>query len=242
MRAENHDDMGRPHEGRLETESSAGARSGVALECMEENGAGSLLAQILDRNNLNRAYLRVKKNGGAAGIDGMTVDELLPFLKVHGGELVTSIALGKYKPQPVKRVEIPKPDGGKRQLGIPTVVDRTIQLAIAQVLEPIFEPTFSDSSYGFRPNRNAHQAIRQARGYYDEGYTHVVDIDLEKYFDTVNHDLLIEMLREKVKDEKLLSLIRKYLKSDAMEGGLRTATREGTRREATSRRCSPTST
>lgn len=227
--AENHSDMGRPQESRLETESSAGARSCVPLQRMEESGAGSLLVRVLERNNLNRAYMRVKKNRGAPGIDGMTVDEMLSFLQVHGGELVTSIALGVYRPQPVRRVEIAKPDGsGMRQLGIPSVVDRVIQLAIAQVLEPIFEPEFSDSSYGFRPNRNAHQAIRKARECYEAGYRHVVDIDLEKYFDTVNHDLLIEMLREKVKDEQLLSLIRKYLKSGVMMNGLVSMTCEGT--------------
>ena len=227
--AENHGDMGCPQENRLETEGNAGAPSGASLQHMEESGAGALLARVLDRDNLNRAYMQVKKNGGAPGIDGMTVDETLLFLRAHGGELAMSIALGVYRPQPVRRVEIAKSDGsGMRQLGIPTVVDRVIQLAIAQVLEPIFEPEFSDSSYGFRPNRNAHQAIRKAREYYEAGYTHVVDIDLEKYFDTVNHDLLIEMLREKVKDEQLLSLIRKYLKSGVMKNGLVSATQEGT--------------
>ena len=227
-RAENQVNKGCPCEDRLETEGTVGARSGVSLARTEESGAVSLLALVLERNNLNRAYKRVKANKGAPGIDGMTVEELLPFLKAHGGELVASISLGTYHPQPVKRVEIPKPDGGKRQLGIPTMVDRMIQLAIAQVLEPIFEPTFSDSSYGFRPNRSAHQAIRKAKEYYDAGYTCVVDIDLEKYFDTVNHDLLINMLREKVKDEKLISLIRKYLKSGVMLNGVTRPTREGT--------------
>lgn len=228
MRAENQRELGCPREDRLETEGNAEARSGVSLQCMEGSGAGSLLARVLDRENLNRAYKRVKSNRGAPGNDGMTVDELLPFLKAHGGELIVSLSLGTYKPQAVKRVEIPKPDGGKRQLGIPTVLDRMIQLAIAQVLEPIFEPEFSDSSYGFRPNRSAHQAIRRAKGYYDEGYTSVVDIDLEKYFDTVNHDLLINMLRAKVKDEALISLIRKYLKSGVMVNGMTSPTEKGT--------------
>jgi len=177
---------------------------------------------------MNLAYKRVKKNGGAPGVDGMTVDELLPYLKEHGGELVKLIALGVYQPRPVKRIEIPKPDGGTRRLGIPTVVDRVIQLAIAQVLEMIFEPEFSDSSFGFRPGRSAHQAIRRARACCDVGYTSVVDIDLEKYFDTVNHDLLIGMLREKVKDEMLLKLIRRYLKSGVMLDGVVTPTEEGT--------------
>ena len=147
MRAENQI-MGCPREDRLETEGTAGARSVVSQQRMEESGAGTLLARVLDRENLNRAYKRVKAKRGAPGIDGMTVDELFLFLKAHGDELIVSISLGTYKPQPVKRTEIPKPDGGKRRLGIPTVVDRVIQLAIAQVLEPIFEPEFSDSSYG----------------------------------------------------------------------------------------------
>ncbi len=227
MRAENQI-MGCPREDRLETEGTAGARSVVSQQRMEESGAGTLLARVLDRENLNRAYKRVKAKRGAPGIDGMTVDELFPFLKAHGDELIVSISLGTYKPQPVKRTEIPKPDGGKRRLGIPTVVDRVIQLAIAQVLEPIFEPEFSDSSYGFRPKRNAHQAIRRAQAYYDAGYTQVVDIDLEKYFDTVNHDLLINMVREKVKDEQLISLIRKYLKSGVLQDGVESPTEEGT--------------
>jgi retron-type reverse transcriptase len=139
---------GCPCEGRLETESSREARSGVSLKRTENDGAGSWLAKVLDRNNMNRAYKRVKENRGAPGIDGMTVDELLDFLKAHGGELVVSISLGGYEPCPVRRVEIQKPDGGIRELGVPTVVDRLIQLAIAQVLEPIFEAEFSESSYG----------------------------------------------------------------------------------------------
>jgi group II intron reverse transcriptase/maturase len=221
------DNAGCSCECRLETESIRRARSDVSLERTEGNGAGSLLAKVLDRNNLNRAYKRVKENRGAAGIDGMTVDELLDFLKAHGGELVVSISLGGYEPRPVRRVEIPKPDGGTRELGVPTVVDRVIQLAIAQVLEPIFEPEFSDGSYGFRPGRSAHQAIRASREYYDEGYTQVVDIDLAKYFDTINHDLLSYMMCEKVKDESLLSLIRKCLKSGVMLNGVHIPTNKG---------------
>jgi group II intron reverse transcriptase/maturase len=227
QKAENRGKSGCPCEGRLETESVRGAQSGVSLQRCDEDGAESLLVKVLDRSNLNRAYKRVRDNGGAPGIDGMTTDELFKYLKEHGVELIASISLGKYRPQPVRRVEIPKPDGGKRQLGIPTVVDRVIQLAIAQVLEPIFEPEFSDGSYGFRPGRSAHQAIRKARKYYDEGYNRVVDIDLAKYFDTINHDLLINMLREKVKDEKLLSLIRKCLKSGVMFNGVRNRTDKG---------------
>jgi group II intron reverse transcriptase/maturase len=227
MKAENRNEAGCTCEGRLETENDRVARSGASLGRTEGNGAVSLLAKALEGENLNRAYKRVKKNGGAPGIDGMTTGELLEYLRENGKELIESISLGTYKPRPVRRVEILKPDGGIRELGLPTVVDRVIQLAIAQVLEPIFEPEFSGGSYGFRPGHNAHQAIRKAREYYDEGYTEVVDIDLAKYFDTINHDLLINMLREKVRDENLLSLIRKCLKSGVMAGGVYSPTVEG---------------
>ncbi|WP_312811531.1 group II intron reverse transcriptase/maturase [Sedimentibacter sp.] len=211
----------------VETESNKRVRSAVALETEEKNGA-ELLEDILHRNNLNAAWKKVKDNKGAAGIDGMSVDEMLPYLKEHREELLESIRGGFYKPKPVRRVEISKPDGGVRMLGVPTVIDRMIQQAIAQVLEPIFEKTFSDNSYGFRPGRNAHQAIKQARRYYDEGYTRVVDIDLAKYFDTVNHDLLMDMLREQVRDKRVLTLIRKFLKSGIMINGLVNASQEGT--------------
>jgi len=214
-------------EGMVETESNKRVRSAVALETAEKNGT-DLLEDILHRNNLNAAWKKVKDNKGAAGIDGMTVDEMLPYLKEHREELLESIRGGWYKPKPVRRVEIPKPDGGVRLLGVPTVIDRMIQQAIAQVLEPIFEKTFSDNSYGFRPGRNAHQAIKQARKYYDEGYTCVVDIDLAKYFDTVNHDLLMDMLREQVRDKRVLTLIRKFLKSGIMINGLVNTSQEGT--------------
>jgi len=214
-------------EGMVETESNKRVRSAVALETEEKNGA-ELLEDILHRNNLNAAWKKVKDNKGAAGIDGMSVDEMLPYLKEHREELLESIRGGFYKPKPVRRVEISKPDGGVRMLGVPTVIDRMIQQAIAQVLEPIFEKTFSDNSYGFRPGRNAHQAIKQARRYYDEGYTRVVDIDLAKYFDTVNHDLLMDMLREQVRDKRVLTLIRKFLKSGIMINGLVNASQEGT--------------
>ena len=218
---------GYPCEGMVETESSKGARSIASPETAKKNGA-NLLARILHRDNLNAAFKRVKRNGGAAGVDGMTVDEMLPYLKEHGEMLVQSIQGGWYKPKPVRRVEIPKPDGGVRLLGVPTVIDRMIQQAIVQVLQPIFEPTFSVSSYGFRPKRNAQQAIKRAREYYDDGYTQVVDIDLAKYFDTVNHDILIDMVRAEVKDESVIKLIRKFLKSGVMVNGLVSQTTEGT--------------
>lgn len=142
--------------------------------------------------------------------------------------MLTALRSGKYKPKAVRRVEIPKPDGGKRKLGVPTVIDRMIQQAIVQVMQPIYEPIFSDNSYGFRPKRSAHQAISKALEYYNEGYTQVVDLDLAKYFDTVNHDMLIDMLREQIKDERVITLIRKYLKSGVMINGLISPTTEGT--------------
>lgn len=212
----------------LETDSNKGACSITKLERSGKDGAENLLERILDRNNINQAYLRVKRNGGAAGIDGMTVDEMLPYLREHREELLEELYLGKYKPKAVLRVEIPKSDGGKRMLGIPTVIDRMLQQAIVQVLQSIFEPTFSESSYGFRPKRRAGQAIQKAVEYYDDGYTQVVDIDLAKYFDTVNHDILIDMIRVEIKDERVISLIRKYLKSGVMINGLISPTMEGT--------------
>jgi len=220
--------LGCPCEGTLETESDKGVRSIVPPETAERNGAESLLDRILQRHNLNAAYRRVKQNGGAAGVDGMTVEEMLPYLKEHGKELIKSIKSGHYKPKAVRRVEIPKADGGVRKLGVPTVVDRMIQQAVVQVLQPIFELTFSDNSYGFRPKRRAHQAIKRAKEYYEQGYNYVVDIDLAKYFDTVNHDMLISMVREQIKDESVVKLIRKFLKSGVMENGLVSPTTEGT--------------
>jgi group II intron reverse transcriptase/maturase len=228
LREQNTGEAGYPNEGMLETEDNKGARSIASSETAKKNGAGNLLDMILDNDNLNTAYQRVKKNGGAAGVDGMTVDEMYPYLREHGRELVTSIRGGWYKPKPVRRVEIPKPDGGVRLLGVPTVIDRMIQQAILQVLQPIFEPTFSDNSYGFRPGRNAQQAIEKAKKYYDDGYTHVVDIDLAKYFDTVNHDILLEFVRREVKDMSVIRLIRKFLKSGVMANGLYSPTEEGT--------------
>lgn len=186
-----------------------------------------LLEKIISNENLNEAFKRVKKNKGSHGIDKMGVDELLPYLKSHGEELKQSIANGSYKPNPVRRVEIPKDNGKTRPLGIPTVVDRVIQQAISQVLIPIFEKKFSENSYGFRPNRNAHQAILKCKEYMDEGYRWAVDIDLEKYFDTVNHDKLIGLIYKEIKDIRVIGLIRKYLNAGVMEKGLTTVTTEG---------------
>jgi RNA-directed DNA polymerase len=212
----------------VEPESTKGAHSVGILEPVSEDGVENLLERILDRDNLNQAYQRVKSNKGAAGVDGMTTTQLLPYLQEHREELLKSILEGYYKPKPVRRVEIPKPDGGKRMLGVPTVIDRMLQQAIVQVLQPVYEPLFSESSYGFRPSRSAHQAIKQARDYYDAGYNYAVDIDLARYFDTVNHDILIGMLRKTIKDDRVISLIRKFLKSGVMIDGLASPTTEGT--------------
>ena len=193
----------------------------------EEKDGADLLAKVLDRDNLNRAYKRVKANKGASGVDGMTVDEALPWLKENGGELLEKIRNGKYKPSPVRRVEIPKDNGGVRKLGIPTVIDRIIQQAIAQVLTPIYEPKFSDGSYGYRPHRSAKDAILKVKEYADLGYKFAVCLDLSKYFDTLNHDMLMNMLREDIKDKMLIDLIKKYLKSGVMENGIVMKTEEG---------------
>ncbi len=179
-----------------------------------------LLEEILARDNLNQAYEQVKKNKGAGGIDGMTVDELLPWLQENRDELLQSLQGGTYRPQPVRRVEIPKDNGKIRNLGIPTVVDRMIQQAICQVLSPIFEEQFSDNSFGFRPKRSAHDALRRCQAKITDGYKYVVDMDLEKYFDTVNQSKLVQILSETIKDGRVISLIHKFLRAGVMVGGL----------------------
>lgn len=181
----------------------------------------NLMEQICSRGNLNRAYKRVKSNKGSAGIDGMTVDNLYAWITEHKSTLVESLMDGNYQPQPVLKVEIPKPGNkGKRMLGIPTVVDRVIQQAILQILTPLYEPRFSDASYGFRPGRSAHQALRQAQEYVAEGYEIVVDVDLEKFFDRVNHDILMSRLARRIKDKRLLRIIRGFLQAGIMENGV----------------------
>ncbi|MBN2641172.1 MAG: group II intron reverse transcriptase/maturase [Victivallales bacterium] len=211
---------------KLEAESYSGVRSMPIRETGAKDGA-DLFERILERNNLNRAYKQVKRNGGAPGVDGMSVDDLLAYLREHKDGFLESLRDGTYRPLPVRRVEIPKPDGGVRLLGVPAVMDRMIQQAISQVLSPIFEQDFSETSYGFRPGRSAHQAIRKAQEYYNQGYRRVVDIDLSKYFDTINHELLMEMLRTKISDKRVLSLIKRYLKSGVMINGIVSATNEG---------------
>ncbi|EPY03628.1 RNA-dependent DNA polymerase, partial [Paenibacillus alvei TS-15] len=212
----------------VEREGYAGARSIEVREGTERDGANDLLEKILNRDNLNRAYKQVKSNNGAPGIDGMTVEAALPWLRDNRDELLQSIRDGKYKPSPVRRKEIPKPDGsGVRKLGIPTVIDRVIQQAISQQLQPLFEPIFSDGSYGYRPGRSAQQAIRKVKAYVVQGYGHAVEIDLSKYFDTLNHELLLNLLRKQIQDKRVINLIKKYLKSGVMENGVRQATEEG---------------
>ena len=175
--------------------------------------ADGLLEEIVSPGNLNRAYKRVKKNKGAGGVDGMGVEQLLQYLKDNGERIRKSILAGTYQPQPVRRVEIPKDNGKKRKLGIPTAVDRVIQQAIAQVLTPIYEPKFAETSYGFRPKRGAHDALKRSREYLNEGKEWAVDMDLEKFFDTVNQSKLMEVLARDVKDGRVLSLIHKYLRA-----------------------------
>ena len=186
-----------------------------------------ILGKVLEKDNLNRAYKRVKANKGAPGIDGMTVEDALPWLKEHNHELVQKIRRGHYTPSPVRRKEIPKPDGGVRKLGIPTVTDRIIQQAMAQQLMPIYEPLFSDGSYGYRPGRSAKDAIQKIKEYAEQGYTRAVVLDLSKYFDTLNHELLINILRRNVKDERMIQMIKRYLKSGVMENGVVIETEEG---------------
>ena len=186
-----------------------------------------LLEQILAGENLNLAYKQVKRNKGAGGIDGMQVDELLPFLRENRKELLQSLRDGKYRPQPVRRVEIPKDNGKTRKLGIPTVVDRLIQQAICQVLTPIFEEQFSDNSFGFRPKRSAHDALKRCQTNITEGYRYVVDMDLEKYFDTVNQSKLIQILSETIKDGRVISLIHKFLNAGVMVKGALEKSPEG---------------
>ena len=188
-----------------------------------------LMEAVVERENMWLALKQVERNRGAAGVDKMTVEQLRAYLREHWQRIKEEVLADDYHPQPVLKVEIPKPGGkGMRTLGIPTVIDRLIQQAMHQVLSPIFEPDFSESSYGFRPHRSAQQAVAKAREYVREGRRWVVDIDLEKFFDRVNHDILMSRLARRIKDKRVLRLIRRYLQAGMMSGGLTTARREGT--------------
>src|SRR5437588_2841067 len=199
-------------------------------KCATESPAGTkqLMEEVCGRENLRRALRRVKANKGSPGIDGMKVAELPGYLKQHWPAIREQLLNGTYKPQPVRRVEIAKPDGGVRKLGIPTVLDRFVQQAVMQVLQGKWDGTFSTHSYGFRPGRSAHQAVEQAQQYIAEGYRWCVDLDLEKFFDRVSHDKLMARIESRISDRQLLKLIRTFLKAGVMEGGLVSPVDEGT--------------
>ena len=187
-----------------------------------------MLELILSRENLIQALKRVERNKGSHGVDGMPVQNLRAHIMEHWASIRTQLETGSYYPQPVRRVEIPKPNGGVRKLGIPTVLDRFLQQAIAQVLTAIYDPTFSNHSYGFRPNKRGHDAVREARSYVQKGYRWVIDMDLEKFFDKVNHDRLMRTLSQRIKDPRVLKVIRRYLQAGVMEDGLVSPNLEGT--------------
>lgn len=187
----------------------------------------NLLEEILHKRNLYEAYKQVKRNKGSHGVDGMGVEELLPYLQENADRLIEEILKEEYKPQPVRRVEIPKDNGKKRLLGIPTVIDRLVQQVIAQELNKIVDGDFSEYSYGFRPKRSAHMALKQAQEFINEGYRYVVDIDLERFFDTVHHDKLMGLLTKRIKDKRVLKLIRAYLNSGIMINGVKVKSEEG---------------
>jgi RNA-directed DNA polymerase len=187
-----------------------------------------LMEEVCDRENLQSAWKRVRRNQGGPGVDGMTIDDAKNYLREHWPSIRSRLLDGTYQPQPVKRVEIPKPDGGVRKLGVPCVVDRLIQQALLQVLQDRWDPTFSEHSYGFRPGRSAHQAVAQAQRYVADGYSYVVDIDLEKFFDRVNHDCLMARVAARISDKRVLRLVRAFLNAGVMEDGLVLPVDEGT--------------
>src|SRR5437660_8724248 len=198
-----------------------GAEPFVATPAPESSaGTEQLMEEVCNRENLVRAWKRVRQNKGGPGVDGMTIDDAKDYLRGHWPSIRSQLLAGTYQPQPVKRVEIPKPDGGVRKLGVPCVVDRLIQQALLQVLQERWDPTFSEHSYGFRPGRSAHQAVAQAQRYVAAGYSVVVDLDLEKFFDRVNHDSLTARVAARGTHKRVLELIRAFLKSGVMEDGL----------------------
>ena len=221
-----------PHGDRTASEGHEGGQTFMRitennLTSNNHQTGNGLLEQILSPSNLNAAFRQVRRNKGAGGVDKMDVGSLRDYLVRHKDELITSIERGKYRPNPVRRVDIPKENGKRRGLGIPTVIDRVIQQSISQQLSPLYEPWFSPWSFGFRPRRSAHQALCKCRDYITEGYEYAVDIDLEKFFDTVNHSKLTEVLSHKVKDGRVISLIHKYLNAGVMNEGKYEETTEG---------------
>jgi RNA-directed DNA polymerase len=221
--------LGTGASGEAASSAAAETEAHAAKTCLERPAvAGPSMQAVVERENLKRALAQVKRNKGAAGIDGMTVDQLPAYLKEHWPAIRVQLLDGSYRPQPVRRVEIPKAAGGKRLLGIPTVLDRFIQQALLQVLQADWDGTFSAHSFGFRPKRSAHQAVAQAQAYIASGHNVVVDIDLEKFFDRVNHDILMGLVAKRVADKHLRRLIRGFLSAGVLEGGLVSPTEEGT--------------
>jgi len=200
----------------------------TALTEQSEYETGPSLEQMLSHANMQKAWRQVKRNKGAAGIDGMTIEDAIPYLQQHWEEIKADVLAARYHPQPVRRVDIPKPGGGERMLGVPTVLDRLLQQAMAQILTPVYDPTFSESSYGFRPGRSAHQAIRAAQEHIRQGHDWVVDLDLSKCFDRVNHDILMGKLARDIHDKRLLKLIRGWLTAGIMSEGIVQQRNEGT--------------
>lgn len=224
-------DMNFPQRNRTESEKYVGVQTFMEIKDEElvevQLESNNLLELILNSANLNAAYRQVLVNGGVGGVDKMGTSELLPYLNLHKDELLYKIRVGKYRPNPVRRVEIPKENGKSRPLGIPTVVDRFVQQAISQVLIPLYERQFSDNSFGFRPHRSACDALHKVQEYADQGYRYCICLDLEKFFDKVNHSKLIEVLSRTVKDDRLVSLIHKYLNAGVMVSHKYEGTPEG---------------
>lgn len=206
----------------------AGAEAGTADGAQSKSERDGLMSQVVERGNMQRAYSQVLRNRGAPGIDGMRCEDLLAWLKVNWPRVKKALLDGTYLPQAVRRVDIPKPQGGVRTLGVPTVVDRLIQQAVHQAMQPLFESTFSDASYGFRPGKSAQQAVRKASEHIRAAKRWVVDMDLEKFFDRVNHDVLMARVARRVQDKQVLRLIRRFLQAGMMEGGVETARQQGT--------------
>ena len=221
--------LGTGAKGEAPSAAAQDAEARAAQACLEHPAVtGPSMEAVVERENLKQALAQVKRNKGAAGVDGMTVDDLPAYLKEHWPTIRAQLLDGTYKPQPVRRVEIPKASGGMRPLGIPTVLDRFIQQAVMQVLQADWDPTFSETSFGFRPGRSAHQAVERAQAYVASGHGFVVDIDLEKFFDRVNHDILMGLVAKRVSDKRILRLIRGFLTAGVMADGLVSPTEEGT--------------